>query len=152
MPEQHSRSVQQMSPLAVQLEAGLQVLPWQLSEQQSALDAHASPRVLQVLPVGPGGSASQRLPVPQIPQHPLPQASPAFEHSGGWHVPPEQLSEQQSPLFWQSWPGSLQFPSHWFCAEHALSQHWSAVASVHEAPVGKQLGTGAQTRGEVGAQ
>jgi hypothetical protein len=101
MPWQQSWSRTQTSPNALQFAAGLQTPPWQLVEQQSPGAVHASPRVLQVWPVGPAGI--------------------------GWHAPPVQMLEQHwlaSVQLCEIWRHAVdeQVPAlRQFCKQHSES-------------------------------
>jgi hypothetical protein len=81
-----------------------------LVEQQSAPEAHCSPRVPQAGAPVAGGSAWQIPPAhaPEQQSEPAAQAWPAGAHRASEQVPETQLSEQQSVAPAQLPPASLQ--------------------------------------------
>src|SRR5512139_1615126 len=124
-----------MSPGASHAATAMQVPPLQLVEQQSVPSVQASPSVLQVEPVGPGGSATHFEPEPQMPEQHC--ASVAQDWST-WRQTDEEQVAPGLPAFVQVWeqhcasepqgsPGQLHMPaSPWHCCVeglHTAEQH-----------------------------
>jgi hypothetical protein len=132
-----------MSPVALHVAAGLHAPPWQFVEQQSAGCAHASPSVLQVAPVGPGGSASQTLPKPQRPEQHCEssaQLCDALRHTAGLQVAPGvpafgQFCEQQSESVAHCSPGYPHTPPELLQCPVASHAKQHCEAEVHATPV-----------------
>jgi hypothetical protein len=126
-----------MSPLALQVYAGLHVPPWQLVEQQSPPNAQTSPSVRHVAPVDPDGSTAHFESAPHTPEQqapPLAHGWPTWRQTVDEQVPPVQLTEQHcaselqaAPGISQNWAGRHVLP-----VPHTPEQHSNSVAAVQE--------------------
>lgn len=167
MLEQQSVSARQMSPVALQYAAGLQVpslvpvpeAPWQLVEQQSLASAQASPSVVHA----PPPRMAQAPPVQVPEQHcvPLAQVEPTgLQTSEAQTAPgvpaPVQVIEQHWPSELHASPG-MRHPAgfvHVPPEPQVPEQQAAAAAAVHAVPSGWQVDVGgvSQVRGEAGVQ
>jgi hypothetical protein len=84
--------------------------PWQLVLQQSAPAWQTSPSVLQVAPLGPGGTAAHRPPAQIEEQQSAAPAQlwPTARHSVSLQLPPKQRLVQHVVAELQLAPGPLQ--------------------------------------------
>src|SRR5262249_4342290 len=127
VPPQHSKSAAHASPSCVQNDDCPQVVPLQNCEQQSPLVVQALPSVLHALL-----SAAHLPPVHEPPQPPPSwlHEPPSEVHWFAEHMPPMQLTVQQSVLAAHAWPACAHVVV--FTVQPPLESH---MPEQHVAPV-----------------